>query len=108
MARHLRRRAGPARARVRRPLEGPGAELLPEAGRPAGVLLVREVVPFERFSFELTRDRLGVEVKLRAMEANRTRVAVAIDGRFVIGPRRRLPAQALTRLYNLVQTGAEL
>ena len=86
-------------------VQGPSYFRKPET---AGVLLVREVVPFERFSFELARDRLGVEVELRAAEGNRTLVAIAIDGRFVIGPRRRLPAQALTRLYDLVQTGAEL
>lgn len=73
-----------------------------------GVLLVRVVVPYERFSFELLRERLGVEVVLRPEGAERTRVTVAVDGRFVLGPRRRIATEALRRLYDLVQTAAEL
>ena len=73
----------------------------------AGVLLVRAVVPRERFSFELVGERVGVDVVLRAAAADRTSVAVAVEGRWVIGPRRRHATLAVNRLYDLVQTAAE-
>jgi uncharacterized protein YndB with AHSA1/START domain len=84
-------------------VQGPSYLRKPETAR---VLLVREVVPRERLSFELPKDRIGVEIELRATDANRTRVTVAVDGRFLFGPRSRLGAQALARLYDLVQTAA--
>lgn len=84
---------------------GPSYVRKPET---AGVLLVRAVVPRERFSFELTGERLGVDVILAAERADRTRVSLAVEGRFVIGPRRRLATLALRRLYDLVQTAAAL
>ena len=74
----------------------------------AGVLLVRAVVPCERFSFELAGERIEVDVLLRTVSADRTSVAVAVEGRFVLGPRRRLATLAVNRLYDLVQTAAEL
>ena len=72
------------------------------------LLLVREVVPMERFSFELARERTAVEVELRAVDADRTSVTVAVSGRLLFGPRSRLARDAVTRLYDLVQTAAEL
>jgi uncharacterized protein YndB with AHSA1/START domain len=72
-----------------------------------GVLLVREVVRGERFSFELPRERLGAVVELRPAGADRTQVTVVVEGRFVIGPRRRIAHDAVNRLYDLVQTAAE-
>ncbi|HKT44195.1 MAG TPA: SRPBCC family protein [Gaiellaceae bacterium] len=86
-------------------VQGPSYMRKPEA--PA-VLLVRAVVARERFSFELPSERLGVEVLLRPERADRTRVSVAVEGRFVIGPRRRIAADAVNRLYDLVQTAAGL
>lgn len=73
----------------------------------AGVLLVRAVAARERFSFELPRERVAVEVLLRPVAADRTGVAVVVEGRWVVGPRRRLATQAVNRLYDLVQTAAE-
>jgi Polyketide cyclase / dehydrase and lipid transport len=72
----------------------------------AGVLVVRAVVPRERLSFELVTDKLGVEVLLEPVAEGRTRVQVAVDGRFVLGPRGRLARDAVKRLYALVQTAA--
>jgi hypothetical protein len=74
----------------------------------AAVLVVRAVVPRERFSFELVGERVGVDVVLRAIAADRTGVSVAVEGRWVIGPRRRLATLAVNRLYELVQTAAGL
>jgi uncharacterized protein YndB with AHSA1/START domain len=85
-------------------VQGPSYFRKPET--PA-LLVVREVVPGARFSFELTRERVGVEVELRAAGASRTEVSVTVEGRFLLGPRRLLARQALARLYDLVQTGAE-
>ena len=84
-----------------------GPSYFRKAETPA-VLLVREVVPLERFSFELARDRTLVEVELRAAGADRTAVSVAVSGRFLFGPRARLAKDAAGRLYDLVQTAAEL
>jgi len=85
-------------------IQGPSYFRKPET--PA-LLLVREVQPLERFSFELARDRTLVEVELRAVDADRTAVTVAVSGRFLFGPRSRLAQDALGRLYDLVQTAAE-
>jgi len=85
-------------------VQGPG--YLKKADTPA-LLVVREVVPMERVSFELTRSRTLVEVELRAAGAGRTRAEVAVSGRFLFGPRSTLAKDALRRLYDLVQTAAE-
>jgi len=72
------------------------------------LLLVREVEPMERFVFELPRSRTLVEVDLRATDADRTQVVVAVSGRFLFGPRSSLANDAVGRLYDLVQTAADL
>ena len=78
--------------------------------RPAtpALLLVREVEPMERFSFELARDRRLVEVGLRAVDSGRTAVVVAVSGRFLFGPGSGVAKAAVGRLYDLVQTAAGL
>jgi uncharacterized protein YndB with AHSA1/START domain len=72
------------------------------------LLLVREVAPRERLSFELARERLLVEIELRATDADRTAVSVAVSGRLLLGTRRGLAKDAVGRLYDLVQTAAEI
>jgi hypothetical protein len=72
------------------------------------LLVVKDVVPFQRLAFTLTWERLDVELELRADGPQRTRAVLAVEGRFVIGPRRLIAKDALRRLYDLVQTGAEL
>jgi uncharacterized protein YndB with AHSA1/START domain len=84
-----------------------GPSYLRKSETPA-VLLVRSVVPRERFSFELLREKLAVDVVLEPAAEDRTLVTVAVSGRFLVGPRSRLPAQAVGRLFDLVQTAAEL
>jgi uncharacterized protein YndB with AHSA1/START domain len=66
------------------------------------LLLVRAVEPYERWAWHLLSVRLDVEVRLQAIDAARTRVTCTTSGR------RRLPEQALARLYDLVQTAAAL
>jgi uncharacterized protein YndB with AHSA1/START domain len=63
-------------------------------------LLVREVEPYERWTWHLLRGALDVELCLRA-RGDRTLVTCTTSGR------RRLPDVALRRLYDLVQTAAE-
>jgi uncharacterized protein YndB with AHSA1/START domain len=72
------------------------------------LLVVKDVVPPERVSFELTWERLAVELELRGLGADRTRAVLAVDGRFVLGPRRLIAKDALGRLYDLIQTAASL
>jgi uncharacterized protein YndB with AHSA1/START domain len=71
----------------------------------AGALLVLDVVPMKRIAFQLTGDRIDVELSLRALDERRTEASLVVDGPFLIGLRRRYPAQALERLYDLIQTG---
>jgi uncharacterized protein YndB with AHSA1/START domain len=73
-----------------------------------GTLLVLEVVPKERIAFQLTGDRIDAELSLRAVDERRTEASLIVDGPFLVGLRRRYPAQALDRLYLLIQTGDEL
>jgi hypothetical protein len=64
------------------------------------MLLVRVVEPFERWAWHLLASRLDVEIRLQAVAKDRTLVTVAVSkGR---------PAQALRRLYDLVQTAATM
>jgi uncharacterized protein YndB with AHSA1/START domain len=83
----------------------PGLLRKPQA---AGVLVVDEVVPRERISFQLTRDRIRAVLELAATDVGRTRVTLTVGGPFLVGLRRGFPKQALGRLYDLVQTAAEL
>jgi uncharacterized protein YndB with AHSA1/START domain len=66
------------------------------------MLLVGEVEPFERWTWHLLAGKLDVELRLRALSADRTLVTCTTSGR------RRLPEQALQRLYDLLQTAATL
>jgi uncharacterized protein YndB with AHSA1/START domain len=75
----------------------------PEA---VGHVLVLEVEPKRRALFQLTGDRLEVELLLEPVSDSRTRATLAIEGRWLIGLTRSLPRQALNRLYGLCQTAA--
>ena len=66
------------------------------------MLLVGEVEPFERWTWHLLAGKLDVELRLRALTAERTLVTCTTSGR------RPLPEPALQRLYDLVQTAATL
>jgi uncharacterized protein YndB with AHSA1/START domain len=66
------------------------------------MLIVGEIEPFERWTWQLLKPRLHVEVRLRSLAPDRTLVTCTTSGR------RPLPALALKRLYDLVQTAAVL
>lgn len=70
------------------------------------LLLVREIEEYERWRFHLVAERLDVEVRLHAAAPDRTVVAVAVEGGWLVGGRRALAARAVERLHALVQTAA--
>ena len=77
----------------------------PEA---VGHLLVLAVEPKRRIEFQLTGDRLDVELELEPVSANRTRATLLVEGRWLMGLSRALPRKALSRLHALCQTGVDL
>jgi uncharacterized protein YndB with AHSA1/START domain len=73
-----------------------------------GLLLVREVRPYELFSWHLTRERLDVELTLAAAGPARTVARLSVSSPWLVPFRRSLPRTALSRLHALCQTAAEL
>jgi uncharacterized protein YndB with AHSA1/START domain len=73
----------------------------------SGTLQVLAVQPYERLSFTLTSDRIGVDLHLRSTAEDRTEALLVVDGVFMFGMSRSLPRRALNRLYSLCQTAAE-
>jgi uncharacterized protein YndB with AHSA1/START domain len=84
-----------------------GPSYLRKSDTPA-VLVVHEVDPMRRVSFELLRERLAVELELAPEGAGRTRAVLTTESRFLFGRRRVHGKQALRRLYDLIQTAADL
>ena len=72
-----------------------------------GTLLVLAVEPYERWQFQLTGDRLEVELRLRATAPDRTEVTLTMQGPWLGSLRRSTPHRALARLHALLQTAAE-
>jgi polyketide cyclase/dehydrase/lipid transport protein len=78
--------------------------------RPAAesTLLVREVDAPMRASWHMTAERLDVELELSDAGNHRTRAELTVSGPFIVGLRRTLPRNALSRLHALCQTAADL
>jgi hypothetical protein len=76
--------------------------------RPAAqsTLLVREVDAPMRVSWHMTSERLDVELQLSDAGNHRTRAELTVSGPFIVGLRRTLPRNALSRLHALCQTAA--
>jgi uncharacterized protein YndB with AHSA1/START domain len=72
-----------------------------------GVLLVLEVVPMERIAFQLTGDRIDVELTLRALDERRTEATLLVEAPWLSGMRRGVPKHALARLRALLRTGED-
>jgi uncharacterized protein YndB with AHSA1/START domain len=72
-----------------------------------GTLLVTGVEPRELFSFQLPRDRLSVELRLRAADERRTDAELTTNGPPLLAFRGSLPARALHRLHALLRTGED-
>ena len=64
------------------------------------MLLIREIEPYERWTWHLLAPKTDVEIRLRAAGEGRTTVTVSTTGRDA--------AVAVNRLFDLVQTAAEL
>ena len=85
---------------------GPDEPTLLRKPDAAGTLLVLEVVPMSRIAFQVVAQRLDAELELREAGEDQTAVSLVVDAPF-LSVRRSFPGQALARLYDLVQTGAE-
>jgi uncharacterized protein YndB with AHSA1/START domain len=73
----------------------------------SGMLLVRAVRPPELFGWTLTGDHIDGELRLEPRD-ERTLAVLELDAPWLVGLSRSLPRRALTRLYALCQTAAEL
>ena len=85
---------------------GPDEPTLLRKPDSAGTLLVLEVVPMSRIAFQVVAQRLDAELEVREADADQTAVSLVVDAPF-LAVRGSFPGQALARLYDLVQTGAE-
>ena len=75
---------------------------------PTGTLLVLAAARPERIAFQLTGERMDVELRLDAPTADRTIATLSVSGPWLIGLGRSFPRRALARLHTLVQTAAEM
>jgi uncharacterized protein YndB with AHSA1/START domain len=90
---------------------GPASPTLFRKGGATGLAIVKTIELHERVVWTLTVDRLDVEVRLGAVEPDRTVVTVAVEGHWrpeALGRPRALPRVAVHRLYELLQTAASL
>ena len=75
----------------------------PEA---VGHLTLLAVEPKRLIGFQLSGDRLVVELTLEPASEDRTRASLKVKGPWLVGLSRALPREALFRLHALCQTGA--
>jgi hypothetical protein len=73
-----------------------------------GTLVVMAVEPPTRLAWHMTGERLDVELTLASNGDERTTAELTVSGPFLVGLRRSLPRNALSRLHALCQTAAEL
>jgi uncharacterized protein YndB with AHSA1/START domain len=64
------------------------------------MLLIREIDPFERWSWHLLKPKLDAEIRLRSVGEDRTAVTVSVSNGSA--------AKAVQRLFELVQTAATI
>jgi uncharacterized protein YndB with AHSA1/START domain len=83
----------------------PGLIRRPGAG---GTVLIVAVEPERRVAFQLVDERVEAEVVLQDSGPGRTTVTLTVDAPFLSGVSRRTPVRALSRLYALCQTAAEI
>ena len=72
-----------------------------------GMLLVTAVEQGRRVAFQLTGEHIHAELELESAAPDRTLVRLAVEAPWA-AVTRSFPRRALTRLYDLVQTAAEL
>jgi uncharacterized protein YndB with AHSA1/START domain len=71
-----------------------------------GLVLVREIEPARRFAFHLTAERLDAVLELEPAGPG-TRATLSVAAPLLVGLRRSLPRDALSRLHALCQTAAQ-
>ncbi|HSG12342.1 MAG TPA: SRPBCC family protein [Gaiellaceae bacterium] len=71
-------------------------------------LLVHAAQVEQRFAFELVRAKLRADLTLTEVAPGRTRADLTVSGSLLRGFTRSLPRDALARLYELVQTAADV
>jgi uncharacterized protein YndB with AHSA1/START domain len=74
----------------------------------AGMLIVLDVAPPERLTWQFTADRVDVALELSVQSPDRTVATLRIEAPWFAGLRRSLPRRALNRLQALIQTTGEL
>jgi len=84
--------------------ERPSFRRRPQLG---GSLLVLEVVPLERISFQLTGEHADVELDLQPVEDGETQATLAVEAPRFGGMGRNAPSQALAGLAALVRKAPE-
>jgi uncharacterized protein YndB with AHSA1/START domain len=87
-----------------RPLFGPGMFKRPSA---AGTLLIIDVVQGVRVSFQLVNEHITAEIALTPVDPTHTSVTITVDASWP-AVRRSYAREAARRLYDIVQTGAEI
>jgi uncharacterized protein YndB with AHSA1/START domain len=83
----------------------PNALVGPKFSVEATVVFIAVERP-SHLSWQFIQDRYDVDLMLFATGPDRTRATLTVTAPMFSGLRRRLPYQALTRLYALCQTGA--
>jgi uncharacterized protein YndB with AHSA1/START domain len=73
----------------------------------SGALVILKVRPPAFAAWHLTGERFDVELTLEEAEESRTRATVVVQAPWHGALRRRLPNDALRRLYEMCQTGFE-
>jgi uncharacterized protein YndB with AHSA1/START domain len=76
-------------------------------GDDADTLLVEAAEQRRRFAFRFARARVGADLRLQPVADDRTRAELTVEVPWLAGSPRRLAAEALTRLHDLCQTGAD-
>ncbi len=71
-------------------------------------LLVRAAEPISLFAFELVKAKLEVELALEQSGPAVTTAELSVSGPLLFGFSRSLPKDALDRLHDLLQTGAQI
>jgi uncharacterized protein YndB with AHSA1/START domain len=84
-------------------VEGPNRMTLRRRPQLSGTLLVLEVVPSRRLVFQLSGDRIDVELDLEPAEDEQARAILAVEAPRFTGVGRAFPSEALAKLAALVR-----
>jgi uncharacterized protein YndB with AHSA1/START domain len=74
----------------------------------AGIILIRAVEPERRVAFQLVAECVDAELELEDAGPGRTIATLKVEAPFFSSVNRKTPVRALSRLYALCQTAAEI